>query len=230
MCYRNEYTWFTGNAMDIIIVGCGRVGSKLALLLSQEGNNVTVIDTNPSALGRLGGTFNGASITGNGFDLEVLKKAGIESADAVVVVTNGDNTNIMTSQIARQIFRVPKVIARLYDPLRTEIYQRLGLDIISGTTLVASMIRDKLVESRFSGYFIETSGMGIIEIHAPSSFAGQRVSQLNVEDEFLVATIRRGDRAIIPSPATAIEAGDVLIGIVRTESVPKIKKLFSVEG
>ena len=214
--------------MNIIIVGCGRVGSKLALLLSKEGNNVTIIDDAPASLRRLGGTFNGATLIGNCFDLEVLKKAGIESADAVVVVTNGDNTNIMTSQIARQIFKVPKVIARLYDPLRSEIYQRLGLDIISGTTLVASMIRDKLIESNFSGYFIETSGMGIIEIHAPSSFTGQRVSQLNVEDEFLVATIRRGDRAIIPSPATTVEAGDTLIGIVRTESVPKIKKLFAV--
>lgn len=216
--------------MDIIIIGCGRVGSKLALLLSQEGNNVTIIDTDPASLRRLGGTFNGATIIGNGFDLELLKKAGIESADAVVVVTNGDNTNIMTSQIARQIFKVPRVIARLYDPLRTEIYQRLGLDIISGTTLVASMIRDKLVERDFSGYFIETSGMGILEIHPPAAFAGRAISQLNVDNEFLVATIRRGDRAIIPSTATTIEAGDTIIGIVRTESVPKIKRLFAMEG
>ena len=216
--------------MNIIIVGCGRVGSKLALLLSQEGNNVTIVDDNPASLRRLGGTFNGATIIGNCFDLEILKKAGIEAADAVVVVTNGDNTNIMTSQIARQIYRVPKVIARLYDPLRTEIYQRLGLDIISGTTLVASMIRDKLVESAFSGYFIETSGMGIIEIDPPRAFAGRMVSHLNIDNEFLVATIRRGDRAIIPSPATTVEVGGTLIGIVRTESVPKIKQPFAVEG
>lgn len=216
--------------MNIIIVGCGRVGSKLALLLSQEGHNLTIIDDNPASFRRLGGTFNGATMTGNGFDLDLLKKAGIESADAVVVVTNGDNTNLMTAQIARRIFKVPKVIARLYDPLRTEIYQRLGMDIISGTTLIASMIRDKLIEGDFSGYFIETSGMGIIEIHPPSSFAGQTVSQLNVDNEFLVATIRRGDRAIIPSPATTVEAGDTLIGIVRTVSVPKIKQRFSAEG
>ncbi len=215
--------------MNVIIVGCGRVGSELALLLSREGDNVAVVDCNRASFQRLGGTFNGLCVTGNGFDLEVLRKAGVESADAFVVVTNGDNTNIMASQVAKKIFNVPKVIARVYDPRRAEIYKRLGLEIISGTTLLASMIRDKLVESRFSGFFIEARGMGIIEINVTKDFVGKTVSELNRPDEFLIATIIKKNNPVIPSPTTRCEVGDVLIGIVRTESVKKIKGMFGME-
>lgn len=215
--------------MNVIIVGCGRVGSELALLLSREGNNVAVVDNNKTSFHRLGGTFNGLCVTGNGFDLEVLRRAGVESADAFVVVTNGDNTNIMASQVAKKIFNVPKVIARVYDPRRADIYKRFGLEIISGTTLLASMIRDKLIESRFSGFFIETRGMGIIEINVTEDFVGKTVSDLNRPDEFLIATIIKKNNPVIPSPMTRLELGDVLIGIVRTESVKKIKSMFKME-
>ncbi|MCX6339166.1 MAG: NAD-binding protein [Candidatus Aureabacteria bacterium] len=215
--------------MNVIIVGCGRVGSELALLLSREGNNVAVVDNNKTSFHRLGGTFNGLCVTGNGFDLEVLRRAGVESADAFVVVTNGDNTNIMASQVAKKIFNVPKVIARVYDPRRADIYKRFGLEIISGTTLLASMIRDKLIESRFSGFFIETRGMGIIEINVTEDFVGKTVSELNRPDEFLIATIIKKNNPVIPSPMTRLELGDVLIGIVRTESVKKIKSMFKME-
>jgi trk system potassium uptake protein len=215
--------------MNVIIVGCGRVGSELALLLSREGNNVAVVDNNKASFHRLGGTFNGLCVTGNGFDLEVLRRAGVESADAFVVVTNGDNTNIMASQVAKKIFNVPKVIARVYDPRRADIYKRFGLEIISGTTLLVSMIRDKLIESRFSGFFIETRGMGIIEINVTEDFVGKTVSELNRPDEFLIATIIKKNNPVIPSPMTRLELGDVLIGIVRTESVKKIKSMFNME-
>ncbi len=215
--------------MDIIIVGCGRVGAEVALLLSQEGNNVTVIDKKPTAFQRIGSTFNGICLQGNGFDLDVLNKANITSADALVVVTNGDNTNIMVSQIAKKIFKVPKVIARLYDPRRTEIYQRLGLELISGTTLVASLIRDKLIESHYSGYFIEARGLGTIEINVTEKFAGKKVSQLNRNGEFLIATIIKQKKPIIPAPATKVELGDVLIAIVSNENIKKIKKIFDLE-
>jgi len=216
--------------MDTIIVGCGRVGAALAFLLSEEGHNVTVIDKKAEAFRRLGKTFNGLTIHGNGFDMDTLIKAGVSTADAFVVVTNGDNTNIMASQVAKKIFKVPKVIARSYDPKRAEIYKRLGLDILSGTTLVASMIRDKLIEKSFSSFFIETKGMGIIEILINDDFVGKKVQQLNRDDEFIIASIIKAKGTIIPSPSTVLEKGDMLIGIVRTESVPKIKKYFQVEG
>ncbi len=215
--------------MEIIIVGCGRVGAAVALLLSEEGHNVTVIDKKDTAFSRLGKTFNGITIQGNGFDIDTLIKAEASTADAFVVVTNGDNTNIMASQVAKKIFKIPKVIARSYDPKRAEIYKHLGLDILSGTTLVASMIRDKLIEKSFSGFFIETKGMGIIELRVSDYLAGKKVQQVNRPDEFIVATVIKSKGTIIPSPTTVLNKGDVLVGIVRTESVQKIKKLFQVE-
>ena len=215
--------------METIIVGCGRVGAAVAILLSEEGHNVTVIDRKPDSFRRLGKTFNGLTVTGNGFDIDTLIKAGASTADALVVVTNGDNTNIMASQVAKKIFKIPKVIARLYDPKRAEIYQRLGLDILSGTTLVASMIRDKLVESKFSSYLIETKAMGVIEINVTDEFVGKKSSQFNRANEFIIATVIKKQGSIIPGPSTKLEKGDVIIGIVRTESVKKIKKLFNVK-
>ncbi|MFC1517290.1 potassium channel family protein [Candidatus Margulisiibacteriota bacterium] len=215
--------------MDVIIVGCGRVGAELATLLSGEGHNVTIIDKNPSSLSRLGKTFNGIRLVGNGIDRDILLKAGISTADAFVMVTDGDNTNIMASEIAKKIFKVPKVTARLYDARRAEIYKRLGLSIISGTTLVASQIRDKLIESHFSSYFTETKGMGTIEINITDKFANKKVKNFNRKDEFLIATIIKKVGPILPTPNTILEKGDVLIGIVRIESLKKIKKLFELK-
>ncbi len=215
--------------MEIIVVGCGRVGAAISTLLSEEGHNVTILDKKEKAFHRLGKNFNGLTLQGNGFDIETLTKAGAKTADAFVVVTNGDNTNIMACQVAKTIFKIPRVIARLYDPRRAEIYQRFGLTILSGTTLVASMIRDKLIESSFSSYFIETRGMGIIEIPIRKKFSGKKVGHLNRKDEFLISTVIKKKGTIIPSPNTLVEEGDVAIGIVRTESVKKIKRFFEIE-
>ncbi len=148
--------------MYIIIVGCGRVGSELAKLLSGEGHDVVVVDREQKSFDRLGNTFNGITLVGNGFELELLRHAGIEKADAVCSVTNGDNTNLIVAQVARKIFKVPKVIARVYDPQRANLYDALGLDILSGTILFAAMIRDKIVESRFSSYLIESKDVGVM--------------------------------------------------------------------
>ncbi|MBU2540292.1 MAG: TrkA family potassium uptake protein [Candidatus Omnitrophica bacterium] len=130
--------------MYIIIVGCGRVGAQLAKLLSEEGHNVVVVDKNIAAFDRVGQTFNGITQTGNGCNSDVLKKAGIEKADVFCALTDYDNTNIMASQIAKKIFKVPKVFARVYDPQRAAIYKTLGLDTVSGTVIFAEVIKDKI--------------------------------------------------------------------------------------
>ncbi len=132
--------------MHIIIVGCGRVGSQLAQMLAAEGHDIVIIDKNPKAFKRLGSAFNGVTITGVGFDPDVLKRAGIEKADAVCAVTNGDNTNIMVGQIAKRIHNVPKVIARIYDPERAHIYKNFGLDTICTTTIGANLIKNKILK------------------------------------------------------------------------------------
>lgn len=130
--------------MKVVIMGCGRVGAYLAGLLDAGGHSVTILDTNSHSFRRLLSTFNGTALVGNGIDEELLKRAGIEEADAFVAVTQGDNRNVMAAQIAKHIFNVPRVICRLYDPLRQELYSTLGLETFTPTTLFAQMLKEKL--------------------------------------------------------------------------------------
>ena len=212
--------------MHIIIVGCGRVGSELANLLSQEGHDVVVLDKNAASFERLGRTFNGLTLMGNGFDLRLLKQAGIEKADAFCAVTNGDNTNLVAAQVARKIFKVPKVIARIYDPQRAQIYSTLGLDIISGTVLFASMLRDKLIESHFSSYLIEAKDLGVIEIEVKNGLAGNTIQDINMPGEFMVVAIRTMHGVVIPQPDTLIKAKDILMAVVQVASLKKVRERF----
>jgi len=130
--------------MKVVIMGCGRVGAQLALLLDAEGHQVTILDRDDYSFRRLPPTFNGTALLGNGIDQEVLKKAGIEEADAFVVVTQGDNRNVMAAQIAKHIFNVPRVICRIYDPLRQELYSTLDLEAFSPTTIFAQLLKERL--------------------------------------------------------------------------------------
>ncbi|MBU3958562.1 MAG: TrkA family potassium uptake protein [Candidatus Omnitrophica bacterium] len=214
--------------MYVIIVGCGRVGSQLARLLSSEGHDVVVIDKNQNAFERLGEAFNGLTLLGSGFNPNILKQAGIEKTDVFCAVTNGDNTNLIAAQVAKKIFKVPKAIARIYDPQRAHIYAALGLDIISGTVLFASMLRDKIVESRFSSYLIETKELGVIEIEVKNNLVGKTIEQINIPGEFLVVAIRRLDGVILPEPSTVLQAKDILMAAVKVASLKKIKEKFKV--
>lgn len=214
--------------MYVIIVGCGRVGAELARLLSSEGHDVVIIDKNPTAFNRLGGTFNGITMVGNGFDLDVLKAAEIQKADVFCALTNGDNTNLVCAQVAKKIFSVPKVIARVYDPERAQIYQTLGLDIISGTSLLAAMLRDKIVESRFSSYLIETRDVGVIQIEVKDDLVKAMVKDINIEGELQVVAIKKIEGTIIPGPDTLLEKKDVIMAIVRADGLDKIRKKFKL--
>lgn len=130
--------------MKVVIMGCGRVGAQLANLLDKEGHQVTTIDIDAYSFRRLPPDFGGTALIGNGVDEDDLKKAGIEEADAFVAVTQGDNRNVMASQIAKHVFKVPRVVCRIYDPLRRDIYSLLGLEAISPTTVFAEMLKEKL--------------------------------------------------------------------------------------
>jgi len=214
--------------MYVIIVGCGRVGSELAKLLSQEGHNVVIIDKNPQAFSRLGLGFEGQTLVGSGFDLELLKEAGIEKADAFCALTNGDNTNLVSAQVAKKIFKVPKVIARVYDPARAHIYHLLGLDVISGTLLFASMIRDKIIESRFSSYLIESKELGVLELEVNDNLKGKTVKEINIAGEFMVVAIKKIEGVVLPKEDTLLEKGNIILGLVKTESLDKVKKIFNL--
>jgi len=131
--------------MNVVILGCGRIGSTLARSMAKDGHKVAIIDQNDDAFRRLGPDFTGDMVLGNGIDEDVLKRSGIERADAFVAVTNGDNTNIMSVQIAKEKFRVPKAIARIYDPIRAYAYQELGIETICTTVIGARLMKDYLL-------------------------------------------------------------------------------------
>ena len=130
--------------MKVVIMGCGRVGAQLANLLDADGHSVAVLDTNSYSFRRLTPDFNGTALVGNGIDEEALRRAGTEGADVFFALTQGDNRNVMAAQIAKHIFNVPRVICRIYDPLRQELYNTLGLEAISPTTVFANMLKEKL--------------------------------------------------------------------------------------
>ena len=130
--------------MKVVIMGCGRVGAQLAVLLDEEKHEVTVLDKDSYSFRRLPPTFKGVALVGDGTNEETLRKAGIETAEAFVAVTQGDNRNVMAAQIAKHVFGVPKVLCRIYDPLRCDLYEVLGLDAISPTTIFAQLLKEKL--------------------------------------------------------------------------------------
>jgi trk system potassium uptake protein len=145
--------------VKVIIVGCGRVGSTLARDLDSEGHQVTVIDERVSAFNRLGDDFKGDMIVGTGIDQSVLAKAGIEHTDCFCSVTNGDNRNIMAAQIAKVVFKVPRVITRIYDPIREEVYREMGLDTICSTTIGARLIHDYFTDGINRAHAVPSSSV-----------------------------------------------------------------------
>jgi trk system potassium uptake protein TrkA len=133
--------------MRVVIMGCGRVGARVASLLDHSGNAITVIDTDSRAFRRLPAGFGGETVIGTGIDEDVLRKAGIEDADAFIAVTNGDNRNIMAAQVARLVFEVPVVVCRIYDPVREDTYRRLGLTTVCPTTTISAIILDHVMRA-----------------------------------------------------------------------------------
>jgi len=130
--------------MKVIIMGCSRVGAQLARLLDADGHSITILDRDPYSFRRLPPDFGGTALFGNGLHEESLKKAGIEEADVFIALTQGDNRNVMSCQIAKHVFNVPRVICRIYDPLRQELYNTLGLEALSPTTIFAQLLKEKL--------------------------------------------------------------------------------------
>lgn len=209
--------------MRVIVVGCGRVGSQLATLLSVEGHDVVVIDKNPDAFRRLGTAFNGITLVGLGFDEEVLQTAGASGADAFAAVTDFDNTNLMSAEVARKLFGVKHVVARLYNPDRERTYHRLGLDHVCGTTIVAQVLLEKIMAGH--GHHLTSLGdIELIEFTASERVEGRRVRDLESERRFRISAIMRGDTTFIPEAETVVHAGDILTGAVRNDAYDKVER------
>jgi len=214
--------------MYVIIVGCGNIGASLAKIMQEE-HNVVIIDKKSENFSKLGRGFNGISIEGNGLDLEVLKEAGIEKADAVIATTGHDNTNIALAQISKKIFNVPKAIARISDPEKAEVYRMLGVDLISSTSLIAALIRDKIIEKRFSTYILENSKLTTLEWKVDKDFSGKRIREINMPGEFHIVTVVRKNEPIIPEENLVLTEDDIVVGIAKISSLKKIRKFLGLK-
>jgi trk system potassium uptake protein TrkA len=215
--------------MNIIVMGCGRVGEQVARLMSDEGHQVTVIDYDPIALARLGPGFKGRTVKGIGFDRNVLLEAGIEQADVFAATSSSDNANIIAARIARAKFRVPRVVARLYDPRRAEIYRRLGLMTISSTTLGAVRIRELILHTELEP--VMTFGNGevcVMQVETPAQLVGRMVRNLTVPGEITVVGITRQDRAFIPFSGTEFQPGDMIHAVVLAAALDRFKQMLGL--
>lgn len=209
--------------MNVIVVGCGRVGSQLATMLSVEGHNVTVIDRDERAFKRLGGTFNGVTLKGLGFDEEILETAGVRDADVFAAVTNLDNTNLMAAEVARKLFDVRHVVARLYNPARERTYQQLDMDYVCGTTLVAEYLLEKIHAGH--GHHLSTVGdVEVVEFRAGPRVGGKRVRDVEIEHQFRICVVGRGNTTFVPQPETILQPGDIILAAVKDEAFSKVER------
>ena len=215
--------------MRVIIMGCGRVGEQLAQLMSEDGHDVAVIDYDATALARLGPDFKGRRIKGVGFDRDVLLRAGIEEADGFAAMSSSDNVNVVAARIARTLFHVPRVVARLFEPERAEVYRRLGLVTISSTTWGAERTRELLTHADLDA--VRSFGAGevqLLEVEVPPRLVGHSVRDLSVPGEVTVITITRDGKALLPLLGTAFRSGDVIHLAVLSGAMERVARLLDL--
>jgi trk system potassium uptake protein TrkA len=215
--------------MRVIIMGCGRVGEQVSRRLDEKGHQVVVIDADERTGERLGPKFRGKVVVGVGFDREILMRAGIEDADAFAATSSSDNANIIAARIARNIYHVPRVVARLFDPRRAEIYQRLGLVTISSTTWGAERIYEVITHADLDA--VQSFGHGevtLLEIEAPSRLIGRIVNQVTVPGEISVVAITREGEAQIPALGTEFREGDRIHFAVDARAMSRLEKLLGL--
>lgn len=216
--------------MKIIIMGCGRVGSQVSQLLVRQGHEVTVIDHDTNALARLGTEFKGKVVRGLGFDRNVLLEAGVETAEGFIAASSSDNANIVAARTARNIFHVPRVVARLYDPVRAEVYYRLGLTTISSTSWGAERIVEVVTHADLDVIQVfRDGGTTIVRVEAPARLSGHRVAQMNIPGEVSVTAVTRNDHTFIPVSATEFQEGDVIYLAVIPSAMERLENLLGIE-
>jgi trk system potassium uptake protein TrkA len=214
--------------MNILIVGCGRIGSGLAQMLQLRNHQITVIDSDPAAFELLGKSFKGQTIIGIGFDREVLLRAGIERADAVAAVTASDEANVVIARMARQVFKTPQVVARVYDPRKAEIYRRFGIQTISPVAISLSLFTDLLTcSSLVRETSLGTGDIDIVSLRASSFLSGRAVSVLEISGEVRVIALTRAGKTLLAPAGTEIREGDVLHMAVQASSRDRIENLYA---
>jgi trk system potassium uptake protein TrkA len=217
--------------MHVIVVGCGRVGSELAVNLDQAGLSVAVIDKNRNAFRRLPERWSGRAVLGFGFDRDHLEQAGIQEATALAAVTSGDNSNILTARIARETYQIPNVVARIYDPRRAVIYQRLGIPTVATVTWTTDQVTRRLFPEQTSTEWTDATGVvSVVERSLPEGWAGHKLAALGEAGRFRLVALTRAGQARIAGPDVVGQEGDVLHIAVTKDALDELERRLATGG
>lgn len=212
-----------------VIMGSGRVGAMIAHALEDSGHTVALIDQDDRAFRRLRSSFRGQKVTGQGFDRDVLRRAGIEKAFAFAAVSSEDNSNILAARVARETFHVGHVVARIYDPARAEFYQRLGVPTVAAVRWTADqVIRRLLPEQSISGDFLEASGrLQLGELSLDDTWSGLHLSAVEEATGVRVAFITRFGEGMLPDPSTTYQKGDLVHAMMRIDDIDDVARVLA---
>jgi trk system potassium uptake protein len=211
--------------MHVVVVGCGRVGAGLAVSLTREGHSVAIIDRNPRAFRRLPEEWTGERVDGSGFDRDDLERAGAARADALAAVTSGDNTNILTVRIARETYGIANVVARIYDPRRAEIYQRLGIPTVATVTWTIDQVRRRLLPDVAASEWADVTGkLVLVERPLSEAWAGRRLGDLAVPGRISIMAVERAGQPRLDAEELIGQEGDRLHIAVLTEALGELDR------
>ena len=214
--------------MHIVIMGCGRVGSTLAQILEDRDNSIAIIDRDPEAFRRLRSSFKGERVTGIGFDRAVLIQAGIERADAFAAVSSGDNSNIISARVARETFGVLRVAARIYDPRRAEVYERLGIPTVATVRWTADQMLRKLLPEGAEPLWRDPTGKIVLaEVAFSPAWIGEHVKAVEASTMTRIAFIDRLGQAFVPEPGAVLQEGDVIHVVAKESELDRIDTAFA---
>ena len=215
--------------MKVIVVGCGKMGSGLALELVKKGHLVTVVGSSVEELSILGKSFQGDTIVGVAFDKQILEQAGIQRADAIVACTKSDETNALIGRIARNTYRVPRVISRLYDPRKAEIYRTLGIQTISATEWGVKHAIELLSYDQLDIVAgLGNGGVDIVRVEVTDLVVGKKIVDITVAGEFSVCALSRQNQTFLPTLGTVLQKGDVVYFNVLVSSVKQFKHVLGL--
>jgi trk system potassium uptake protein TrkA len=214
--------------VHIVIMGCGRVGSTLAVILEGKGHSVAIVDQNSEAFRRLGSHFNGRRVTGVGYDRSTLVEAGVEQAGAFAAVSSGDNSNIISARLARETFGVENVVARIYDPARAEVYERLGIPTVATVRWTADQMLRRLLPAGSEPLWRDPSGtVQLAQVHLDPAWVGQRVSKLETEAGVRVAFLTRLGVGMLPKQETVVQEGDLVHVVMPEDRAERAEEIFA---
>ena len=214
--------------VHVVIMGCGRVGSGLAKELEKAGHKVAIIDNQREAFRRLGPDFKGTTVTGVGFDRDVLIQAEIQNASAFAAVSNGDNSNILAARVARETFGVENVVARIYDPARAEIYNRLGIPTVATVQWAQDQILRKILPAGAQSEWTDASGrVQVCEFNYHVNWVGTPISEIEERTKSKVAVITRLAEGFVPNAHTVLQEGDLLYMAIETKDLANINSILN---